>query len=68
MKRALFILPFKLCAKMFVYTETDNVIGTVTPFALWLTSEIRLVPFNSRIPVACVVKEFIVKNSKKLNF
>ena len=32
MRRARFILPFKLCAKTFVYTETDDVIGTVTPF------------------------------------
>ena len=31
MRRAHFILPFKLCAKTFVYTETDDVIGTVTP-------------------------------------
>ena len=31
MRRACFILPFKLCAKTFVYTETDDVIGTVTP-------------------------------------
>ena len=32
MRRAHFILPFKLCAKTFVYTETDDVIGTVTPY------------------------------------
>ena len=31
MRRARFILPFKLFAKTFVYTETDDVIGTVTP-------------------------------------
>ena len=32
MRRARFILPFKLCAKSFEYTETDDVIGTVNPF------------------------------------
>ena len=34
MRRAHFILPFKLCAKTFVYTETDDVIGTVTPYVV----------------------------------
>ena len=31
MRRARFILPFKACAKTFLCTKIDNVIGTVTP-------------------------------------
>ena len=40
-------------------------ISRISPFASWVTSDIWLVPFNSR---TAVVTEFIVKNSKKLNF
>ena len=35
------------------------------PFASLVTSDIWLIPFNSRTPI---VTEFIVKNSKKFNF
>ena len=37
----------------------------ISPSALWVASDIWLVPFNSRIPL---VTECIIKNSKKLNF
>ena len=36
-----------------------------SPFALWVASDIRLVPFNSRAPV---VTEFFLKNSKKSTY
>ena len=37
----------------------------ISSFASWVTSDIWLVSFNSR---TAVVTEFIVRNSKKLNF
>ena len=31
MSEADFLTPFKLCAKTFVYTESDDVFSTITP-------------------------------------